>query len=147
MSAVFSFYDFEDVEIGSSNKISFGQIQVGTISSTISIWVWNDRDDLIGGDESLNPQVFAIKEGDDDLDILFTGNELNGYKSMLEARSCGAKNAVSDNQSDWTPIGPMSYLRVGKMPANSARLIELRVNAPHDAELFDLSSFTVRMSG
>lgn len=147
MSASFTFYDINDAEINSGNPINFGLLQIGVISSTISIWIWNDRNDLIGADAAPYPQVFAIKTDDDDLDILFTGTKINGYKSMLEARSCGAKNTIADMMESWIPIGPMSHLTTGAMPTNSARLIELRVNPPFDATLFDLSEFTIRAYG
>lgn len=147
MPASFSFYDISGDIINSSNKIEFGEVQIGTVSNVISIWLWNDKDDLLGADASESPHVFAIKSGDDDLDILFSGNEINNFASMLEARSCGSKNTQSDNHSNWTPIGPMEYLITGRMPTNSARLIELRINAPFNADLFDLSIFTLRASG
>jgi hypothetical protein len=147
MSAYFTYYDTDENEINSGNPISFGEVQIGAISDVHSIWIWNDKGGVLSADTSETPHLFAIKSGDDDLDILFSGNELNGYNSMLEARSCGAKNTVSDNHENWTPIGPMQYLQLGPMPSNSARLIELRINAPYNADLFDLSDFTLRISG
>jgi hypothetical protein len=147
MAGSFSFYDANDDIINQSNKISFGELQIGVISQTIPVWVWNDRDDLVGADDSDFPQIFAIKSGDDDIDILFDGTQINEYKSMLEARSCGSINTIADMVLEWTPIGPMDHLTVGSMPVNSARLIELRVNPPFDSQLFDLSDFTLRVFG
>jgi hypothetical protein len=147
MPAAFSFLDMDENPINSSNPINFSEVQIGTISDIISVWIWNDKGSLLSADTAEQPHIFALKAGDDDLDILFNGNEVNGYNSMLEARSCGSKNTPSDDHENWTPIGPMQHLIAGRMPSNSARLIELRINAPYNADLFDLSDFTLRASG
>jgi hypothetical protein len=130
--------------------LSFGEIQIGTVSQIESIWIWNDRDGLLGEEDSEKPHLFAIKgtnQNSDDIDILFNGTEINGFKSMLEARSCGGINTPGQMMTSWHPIGPMEYLILNKMPKNSARNIELRINAPYDSQLFPLNNLTIRISG
>jgi hypothetical protein len=145
MAAIFAVYDSDDDLVSELNPINFGAVQRGVPSDTISIWIWNDRDEE-GADASEAPLIFAIKV-DDDVDGLFAGTEANGYRSMLQAKSCGAIRTPADMDQQWTPIGPLETLSLGRMPANSARLIELRLYPPHDSLLFDESVFSIRVSG
>lgn len=129
---VITFEDDQGTEISSGNKINFGgQIEKGATSSVFSVWIWNDKDGLIGSGTAVNPRVFALSVGD--LSVIFDGTVINGNVSMLEARSCLALNVAADAQDAWTPIGPAQFLDIGDIPRNAAREIQLRLRVPNDA--------------
>ena len=146
MTDSFSFYDSNDVAINGDNPIAFGFTEVGSVSDVFSLWIWNDRGGILGAADISVLTIFGLKVNSDS-DNLFNGTPFNKNISMLEARSTNAFNTTGDWMKDWTPISPIRYLLAGRMPANSARLIELRINVPYDAVLFDEAIFTLRVSG
>jgi hypothetical protein len=138
----FQMFDSGDTEISSGNPVSFGLAQKGTISPTVTVSMWNDRNGALSADTAAAPIVSAVN-GSSSLSIIFTGTTRNGFVSMLEARSCTASNAVADAGCAWVPISPTEFMTLGAMPSNSSRGIELRLNIPSDADSLALTSFTL----
>lgn len=148
MDPIISFYESGSTpsggtQINSGNPIAFGSIQKSEISAVQTIDVWNDKNGS-SADDAVAPKLTAISSPDD-VSIIFDGTAINGFVSMLEARSCGAFNVPADQQKDWTPIGPTEFLTIGDIPANAKRSIELRLNVPQDADTLALSNFVLRV--
>lgn len=146
---VFSIYEDNSTVIGgtpisSGNPIDFGRVEKGVVSPTIAIHVWNGKND-VSIPTALAPRLYAVN-GSGDASLIFNGTPFNGHKSMLEGRSCGSFHTPADQDSDWTPLSPLSLLRMGDMPSNSMREIELRMNVPIDAPTLALISFSVGVS-
>jgi len=124
--------------INDENPIAFGIASRGSVTppadeAQTPIHIWNDQTGALGSDTATNVKI-TVAAADNNNDILlFNGTELNGFQSMLEARSTDALNAPADAQSAWTPISPTDMLDIGDMPSNSRRSIELRANVPIDA--------------
>jgi hypothetical protein len=132
--------------IGPGNKVSFLNLDKGMISSILTIDIWNDKGGLLGCDTAIGPRFFATN-GTDIINPVFAGTITNNFKSMIEARSCGAYGTTADQQSDWTPISPTSLLVMGNMPSNTKRSIEIRLNVPIDAaNLTPTKNFLFRVS-
>ncbi len=126
------------------DPVDFGGVDKGLISPTITIHIWNDKNGGAAG-TAVAPKLYSIN-GSGDASVVFNGTSLNGFKSMLEARSCAAINTAADQQKAWTPISPASLLSMGDMQANSMRTVELRMNIPPDAPVMDLTSWSLRVS-
>lgn len=146
MTVHLSLYDFSDAIINEANPVDFGQAQKGAKGSVISVWLWNDRDNANSGDAATGIRLRATEGADDAIETVFDGTELNENQSCLEARSCGAKNIGGDHHEEWTKISPSSSLSVGNMPANSARLIELRSNVPIDEDTLSETLFNLMVT-
>lgn len=127
-----------------SNPVDFGAVDKGLISPTITIHVWNGKNDP-SVDMAVAPLLYALN-GSGDASVIFNGTTLNGFKSMLEARSCAAIGTTADQHKAWTPISPASLLTMGNIPANAMRTIELRLNVPIDAPAMSLTSWSLRVS-
>lgn len=133
---VFSVYEDDSTTTGgtiisSGNPINFGPVEKGVISPTITIHVWNGKNDGSVG-LAVGPRLYSVN-GSGDASQIFNGTIFNGHLSMLEARSCGAFHTPADQDTEWLPLSPTSLLQIGDMPANSMREIELRMNVPLDA--------------
>jgi hypothetical protein len=140
------FYHTDDSLVTAINPITFGSLtEKGNISSTFTVWVWNDRNAVLGSDTAVSPKISSL-HGVDDVSIIFDGTIINSYLSMLEARTCGAINVAADLLTTWVPIRPDSFLTLGNMPSNTGREIELRLNVPQDANVLSLASFTLSIS-
>lgn len=127
-----------------TNPINFGQVDKGVPSPTITIHVWNGKGDGSVG-ASPSPKLYSLN-GPDDASEIFNGTVLNGFKSMLEVRSCAAFGTAADQQKTWTPISPNNVLVMGAMPANTMRTVEVRLNVPLDAVDMSLHGWTLRVS-
>lgn len=134
----------EGTPVSSGNPVDFGLIEKGSISDTIRINIWNDRDGSMGSDTAVAPRLHAV-QGDDNPLTIFNGTTANGNVSMLEARSCGAYGVVADQHQEWYPIGPTEFLDMGDIPAGAMRQIELRLNIPIDAANLAINDFTLRV--
>ena len=150
-SPVFTFYEAGSTPdsgtiIDESNKMEFLNANKGMATPILSIDVWNDKGGLLSSDTAVAPRIYATHGDVDNIQPVFDGTTLNGLKSMLEARSCGAYGVAADQQSQWTPISPLSLLTLGNMPSNSKRIIELRVNVPIDAPDLTLKNFLIWIS-
>jgi hypothetical protein len=133
---IISIYHDDSTQIGGTpvdgtNPAEMGLIDKGTISPTVVIHIWNGKNDPSVG-TAVAPKLYSLN-GSGDASKLFNGTAANGFKSMLEARSCTAIGTSADQQKAWTPIGPNNLLTMGNMPPNSMRGIELRLNIPIDA--------------
>ena len=138
-------FDSTDTLVTPQNPISFGLTSQGSFSDVKEVRIWNDRYGNQGSELFTAPRLSAIPLPLDTSQI-FDGTELNKYKSMLEARSCSAYGTIPDMMTDWTPIGPMSFLVLGNIPSGCGRMIELRLSVPQDSEVFALKTFTLRIS-
>lgn len=147
----FTFYENDSTPSGGTpittlNPTDFGILSKGTISPIVTIHVWNDKDGSLGSSTAIAPRFYAISGPGNAADI-FAGTAINNFKSMLEARSCGAFNVAADQDQDWTPVSPTSLLELGDMPSNTRRDIELRMNIPIDALTLATIDFTMVISG
>ena len=137
--------------INDSNPVAFGIVPRGAISVPLSetqfpIHVWNDQGGANGSDDATTVKVNVVA-ADNDNDIpLFNGTELNGFTTMIEARSTDAFNTVADNQSTWTPISPSALLSIGDLPSNSRRGIEIRANIPIDCPAMALTQLLINVN-
>lgn len=130
--------------INNVNPINLGLVQKGTITSIVTIHVWNGKNDLTL-DTAIAPRLYATN-GPGNAAALFNGTALNGFQSMLEARSCGAFNTPADQHQSWIPIKPTNMLQMGDMPTNSMREVELRLNVPIDSPDISLINFSLQVS-
>lgn len=146
---VFSLYKTLDGSlVTSGNKILFGNagnVQKGQTSDIVSTQLWNDKGGGNNSDTAVAPLFFAVS-GTGDMSAVFAGTAGNGFKSMLQARSCKATGVAADAQTDWTPIGPAATLVLGNMPKNSMREIQLRVVVPTDAGTLSLRDASFRVT-
>lgn len=137
--------------IDTDNPIAFGLVPRGVISFPLDdakkpIHVWNDQGGGNGSDAATNVKL-SIAAADNNNDTpIFNGTDLNGFVSMIEARSTDAVNVVADNQSTWTSISPSALLSLGDMPNNSRRGIEVRINVPIDAPATAAKDFLLNVS-
>lgn len=127
-----------------SAPVDFGAVDKGLISDTITIHIWNGKN-IAPVDTAVAPLLYSIN-GSGDASVIFNGTTINGFKSMLEARSCAAVNTTADQQKAWTPLSPSSLLTMGNIPANAMRTVELRLNIPIDAPVMSLTSWSLRVS-
>lgn len=146
---VFSFYEEGSMPgtgtiINSGNKVSLLNMQKGIANPLITIDIWNDKGGGAGSDTAIAPKLTAV-DGSSDMTDLFAGTAGNGFKSMLEARSCRAYGVASDQQTAWSPIGEAQLLVMGNMPSNTKRTVEIRVNVPLDAPDISLSNFSLKV--
>lgn len=132
-------------EVDGSNPVDFGLVDKGMVSEVVTIDLWNGRNNP---SESLSiaPKLYAVP-GPGDPAVLFAGTSYNGFKSMLEARSCTGFGVAADEHEVWTPISSSDFLLMGDMPGNTMRGIELRLNVPLDADTLSLTSFALHVSG
>lgn len=129
----------------SGNPMLFTNVHKGIASSVLTVDLWNDRTGSAGSDTAIAPMIYALN--DDDVSSVFAGTAINGFKSMLECRSCLGYGTPSDMQSAWTPISPTDVLLIGNMPGGSKRTIELRLNPPIDAPTISTEkAFTIAVS-
>lgn len=139
------YLDSDGSKVTALNPVQFSLIEKGSVSDTITVWVWNDKDGVLGSDTAVTPNFSAL-HGSGDASIIFDGTAINSYVSMLEARSCGAQGVAADLITTWTPIAPDQILTLGDIPSNTAREIELRVNVPQDSSVLALVTFSLRVS-
>lgn len=145
-----SIYHDDSTQIGGTpvdgtHPVDFGLVDKGTISPTITIHIWNGKNDLSVG-TAIAPKLYSLN-GSGDASRIFNGTTLNGFKSMLEARSCTAIGTAADQQKAWTPISPTALLTMGNIPANAMRGIELRLNIPIDApDMTPADTWSLRVS-
>jgi hypothetical protein len=146
---IFSLYEDDSTVTGgtpisSGNPIDFGRVEKGVISPTITVHIWNGKNDPTVP-TAIGPRLYAVN-ATGDASLIFNGTPFNGHRSMLEARSCGSFHTPADQDTNWTPLSPLSLLAVGDMPSNSMREIELRMNVPLDAPTIPLIPFSVGVS-
>lgn len=133
------------VPVTSYTQIDFGMIERGTVSAKLTLDLWNDRNEELGADTAVAPRINAYFPGLSDFVEFFAGTTVNGFKSFLEGRSCGAFGVAGDYQTAWTAIRPDTFLELGDMPAHSKRILEFRLNIPYDAEDQDLGTPVLRL--
>lgn len=131
-------------EIDSGNPIQIGRIEKGIVSPITTIHIWNGKNDLTVA-TAVAPRLYAAN-GAGDAGAIFAGTPYNGFRSMLEGRSCGSFQTPADQHQEWVPLSPTSLLPMGDMPANSMREIELRMNVPLDAPTIPLINFSLGVS-
>lgn len=127
-----------------SNPADFDGVEKGLISPTITIHIWNGKNDP-SVDTAVTPKLYSVN-GSGDASKIFNGTPFNGFKSMLEGRSCTAVGTSADQQKTWTPLSPTSLLTMGNIPPNAMRGIELRLNIPIDAPDMAINTWTLRVS-
>jgi len=126
------FYHTNNTPIDVGNPLAFGRVDPGMISDVLRFHIWNDKDGLVGADLAPTPRLFAVSDPDN-VGVMFNGTALNGFKSMLEARSCRAVGVAADQHTEWKPIGPNELLVMGDIPASAMREIEIRLRVPADS--------------
>jgi hypothetical protein len=146
---VISIYHDDSTQTGGTpvdgtNPVDFTQLDKGTISPTITVHVWNGKNDPSVA-TAVTPKFYSVN-GSGDASKIFNGTVSNGNKSMLEARSCAAIGTAADQQKTWTPISPAALLAMGNMPPNTMRTVELRLNVPIDAPDMPLTGWSLRAS-
>ena len=127
-----------------SSPLDFGGVDKGLISAVQTIHIWNGKGDP-AVDPAVAPRLFSFS-GSGDASVIFNGTTLNGFQSMLEARSCAAVGAVADQHKEWVPISPSNSLLMGDIPPNAMRTVEVRLNVPVDAPVMSLTSWLLRVS-
>lgn len=137
--------------INSGNPIAFGLVARGAASPPSSdaqnpIHVWNDQTGAVGSDTATNILLTIAAADSNNSTPLLDGTALNGFTSMIEARSTDALGAPADGQNDWTVISPTEPLALGDMPSNSRRSVELRLNVPIDAAFAASKAFVLSVS-
>lgn len=137
-----SFYENNDTDVlHPGNVIAFGSVSKGSIYEPTDgekrpIHLWNDKG---GGsaDTMETVQIGAKSVAGGDVASFIQGTALNGNVPVTEVRSNGAAHFGStpisdDAQASYTPVGGLTYLSIGDIPANAYRSLDFRVNLPAD---------------
>lgn len=133
--------------------ITFPQIGKGQSTQILQIQLWNEKDNPSGaiatgirlGIGANDPNMFMEGVGN------INGEELVKEK-WIQARSNGVVDPgnvgiVDDAMTVFVPIGgdpnidPTNFLQIGDMPPNTARIIELILTVPANAESDGVVSF------
>jgi hypothetical protein len=133
--------------INGGNPIAYGNITRGLVgvptdAQQLPIHLWNDKN--VGTAKTMEQVKIGVKDSlGGNSGFFIAGTALNGNKPFYEAKSTGALNCPDDAQLTYSPIGGVTMLLVGDIPANARRHIWIQCNVPADSVAGSLNALFV----